>query len=173
MDLKQHIERIKDFPKPGIVFRDITPLLAHPKVFTHAIGVIVRKWAGSADAVAALDARGFLFGSPVALALNLPLIMIRKKGKLPGKVLSHTYALEYGEDTIEMKPDVVTKGMRVLVVDDLLATGGTAVAACSLIQKAGGIVAGCAFVAELDHLYGRAKLSPHLVQSLVVYSGEE
>lgn len=173
MDLKVHIERVEDFPKPGIMFRDISPLLLQPHVLACVVEMIAARWAGKVDMVAALDARGFLFGTPVASALKLPFVMLRKKGKLPGKTISHTYALEYGTDTIEMKLSAVPQGARVLVIDDLLATGGTAAAACALIEAAGGRVAGCAFVVELKGLHGRSRLAPHNVQSLVIFNDEE
>ncbi|MBP9668772.1 MAG: adenine phosphoribosyltransferase [Candidatus Pacebacteria bacterium] len=173
MNLKTYIERAEDFPKPGIVFRDVSPLLSQPDVLAHVVDTIAARWKGSVDVVAALDARGFLFGTPVSCALRLPFVMIRKKGKLPGKTLAHTYALEYGTDTIEMKPSLVPQGARVLVIDDLLATGGTAAAACALIEASGGRVAGCAFVVELDGLNGRSKLAPHDIQSLTVFSDKE
>lgn len=169
MDLKQFIADVPDFPKPGIMFRDISPLLADARAFGHTVDLIAAEWKGSVDAVAGLDARGFLFGAPVALALGVPFVMVRKRGKLPGDVVSYSYDLEYGSDTVEMKHGALFPGMKVLVVDDLLATGGTAAAACSLVESIGATVAGFAFVIELDGLGGRAKLGSKAIQSLVTY----
>ena len=169
MDIKSFIEDVPNFPKPGIMFRDISPLLANVEAFGKTVYLIAAAWKGSVDSVVALDARGFVFGAPVALALGVPLVMIRKKGKLPGKVVCYSYDLEYGFDTVEMKHDALRVGDRVLVVDDLLATGGTAAAACALVEKVGASVAGCAFVIELDALNGRAKLGGVPVQSLLHY----
>lgn len=169
MDIKSFIDDVPNFPKPGIMFRDISPLLANAHAFGEAVELIASEWKGRVDKVVALDARGFVFGAPVALALGVPFVMIRKKGKLPGKVVSYSYDLEYGSDTVEMKHGALAFGDRVLVVDDLLATGGTAAAACTLVESVGASVAGCAFVIELDALNGRAKLGGVPVQSLVHY----
>ena len=169
MNIKSFIEDVPNFPKAGIMFRDISPLLADSDAFTSVVDEIAKRWKGSVDAVVALDARGFVFGAPVALALGVPFVMIRKKGKLPGTVVSYSYDLEYGSDTVEMKHDALSVGDRVLVVDDLLATGGTAAAACALVESVGATVSGCAFVIELDGLGGRAKLGNCAIQSLVTY----
>ena len=173
MNIKSIIGNVPDFPKKGIMFRDITPLLASPAAFAWVVKEIAAKWVGKVDAVAALDARGFVFGAPVALALGVPLVLVRKKGKLPGETLCVTYKLEYGEDAVEMKADAVDSGMKVLVVDDLLATGGTAAAACALVETTGATVAGCAFVIELDGLGGKEKLAGHEVHALVTYGEKE
>jgi adenine phosphoribosyltransferase len=170
MDLKQHIAAVENFPKPGITFRDISPLLSNASAFGHVVDMIAKQWDGSVDAVVALDARGFVFGAPVALKLGVPFVMIRKRGKLPGAVVSYSYDLEYGSDTVEMKRGALESGARVLVVDDLLATGGTAAAAAVLVESVGAEVAGLAFVIELSGLGGREKLGERQVQSLVLYT---
>jgi adenine phosphoribosyltransferase len=171
-DLKSFINDIVDFPKAGIVFKDISPLLRAPAALAQTIELFRREWEGKIDAIAALDARGFIFGSILAYAMGLPLVMLRKKGKLPGKTHGVVYDLEYGSAELEVQLDALGCNARVLVVDDLLATGGTAVAACELIEKAGAKVAGCAFVIELDGLGGREALAGKNLQSLVVYGKE-
>ena len=161
MDLSRFIRDIPDFPQPGILFKDITPLLAVPQAFHHAIDLMTIHFRGKEiDAIAAAEARGFLFAAPMALALNLPLIPLRKPGKLPYQTISFSYALEYGSAELHMHTDAIEKGSRVLLVDDVLATGGTMMAGCQLIEKAGGVVAGCAFLLELGFLGGREKLAP-------------
>ena len=161
MDLSSFIRDIPDFPQPGILFKDITPLLAVPQAFHHAIDLMTIHFRGKEiDAIAAAEARGFLFAAPMALALNLPLIPLRKPGKLPYQTISFSYALEYGSAELHMHTDAIEKGSRVLLVDDVLATGGTMMAGCQLIEKAGGVVAGCAFLLELGFLGGREKLAP-------------
>jgi adenine phosphoribosyltransferase len=172
MDIKKFIRDVADFPKKGIMFRDITPLLKNPAALKEVLQETKSAWEGSVDAIAALDARGFIFGGALAVEMNLPLVLLRKKGKLPGETVSVSYDLEYGTATLEAQTDSFTPGARVLVVDDLLATGGTAAAACSLIEKLGARVTGCSFVIELDGLGGRELLSAYTVRSLVRY-GEE
>lgn len=170
MDLKQWIRDIPDYPKPGILFRDLTPLLAHPPAFRYAVDSFVGRYrAASLDAIAVVDARGFLFGSPVAYALNLPLIPLRKANKLPPETVGVEYALEYGNARIEMIATALSPGQNVLIVDDLLATGGTAAAAVRLIQGRGARVAGAAFVVELTGLKGRKLLEDIEIMSLVQY----
>src|SRR5262245_57337707 len=170
MDLGKYIRDIPDFPKPGIIFKDITPLLAEPKAFHEAIGRLHERYQREQiDAVAAAEARGFLFAAPLALMLNKPLIPLRKPGKLPYQTYSLKYELEYGMAELQVHIDGVVAGHRVLLVDDLLATGGTMQAGCQLIEKAGGLVAGCAFLVELAFLHGRDKLKPHEVFSLIQY----
>lgn len=170
MDLHAYIRDIPDFPKPGILFKDITPLLATPAAFRHAIDALAAACHGRAiDAVAAAEARGFIFAAPLALALQRPFIPLRKPGKLPYKTTSHSYELEYGSAELHMHIDAVTRGMRVLLVDDLLATGGTMQAAARLVENCGGVVASCAFLVELAFLGGRDKLKPLEVFSLVRY----
>jgi adenine phosphoribosyltransferase len=170
MDLSQYIRDIPDFPKPGILFKDITPLLAEPRAFRYAVEQLVEHYpAQSVDVVAAAEARGFLFAAPLALRMNKPLVPLRKPGKLPHKTHSLRYELEYGSAELHMHIDAVSPGARVLLIDDLLATGGTMEASCRLIEKAGGKVVACAFLVELAFLGGRARLHPHEVFSLIPY----
>lgn len=165
---------IPDFPAPGILFKDLTPVLACPELLRSVVEAI----AGfgrecGAEAVAGIESRGFVVGTPVALALGLPFIPIRKAGKLPAETVRATYALEYGDAEIEMHRDAVAPGCRVLVVDDLLATGGTARAACQLVEEVGGVVAGCAFLTELTFLPGRAALEAYEVATWVRFGAGE
>ena len=170
MDLRAYIRDIPDFPKPGILFKDITPLLAHPPAFREAVDRLVEHYRNRpVDAVAAAEARGFLFAAPVALVLHKPLVPLRKPGKLPYQTHSLTYDLEYGTAELQVHTDGISPGARVLLVDDLLATGGTMWAGCQLVEKVGGSVAGCAFLIELTFLNGRERLRPHEVFSLVRY----
>ena len=167
MDLATFLRDVPDFPKPGILFKDITPLLASPEAMREAIAQLARFDFGRIDKIAAIESRGFLFGVPLAMQLGKGFVPVRKPGKLPWKTHRAQYSLEYGTDAIEIHQDALQKGERVLVVDDLLATGGTMGAACRLIADCGGIVAGCAFVVELGFLAGRARLAPHRVEALV------
>jgi adenine phosphoribosyltransferase len=170
MDLAKYIRDIPDFPKPGILFKDITPLLAQPSVFQEAIDRLCARYNKLAvDAVAAAEARGFLFAAPLALLMKKPLIPLRKPGKLPYRTHALQYDLEYGSAELQVHIDGVAPGARVLLVDDLLATGGTMQAGCKLIEKAGGRVASCAFLVELAFLHGRDKLKPHEVFSLIQF----
>lgn len=170
MDLTQWIRDIPDYPKPGILFRDVTPLLAHPPAFRHVVDSFVTRFRGrDLDAVAVIDARGFLFGSPVAYELALPLIPLRKANKLPPETVSVEYALEYGTSKIEMIANALEPGQNVLIIDDLLATGGTASAAAKLIEGRRARVGGFAFVVELTGLNGRSVLKGYDVTSLVQY----
>jgi adenine phosphoribosyltransferase len=170
MDLTQYIRDIPDFPKPGILFKDITPLLADPAAFQYAIDRMAERYRGRpVDAVAAVEARGFLFAAPLALILRKPLIPLRKPGKLPFHTHSLSYDLEYGSAELHVHTDGVVKDAQVLLVDDLLATGGTMRAGCQLVEKAGGSVVACAFLVELSFLAGAAKLKPHEVYSLIRY----
>ena len=174
MDLRAHIRDIPDFPKPGIVFKDITPLLLDPVALDHAIERLT-EWAREleADVVVAAEARGFVLGGAVAARAGAGFIPARKPGKLPWpEKHSVEYALEYGVDSLEMHHDALANGARVLVHDDLLATGGTARAVCDLVEKAGGAVVGCVFLVELAFLGGRERLAPHEVRSLVSYQAE-
>lgn len=170
VDLKKYIRDIPDWPKEGILFRDITPLLANPEAFAAAVKELS---AGFTEAgieyVAAVEARGFIFGSAVAEKLGAGFVPIRKKGKLPWQTESITYDLEYGTDTLEIHRDAVERGAKVLMVDDLLATGGTMAAACKLIEKIGGNVTGIAFLIELAALGGAEKISDYEVTSIISY----
>ncbi len=159
MDLKTHIRNIPDFPKPGILFYDISTLLAHPDAWRETVdrlATAVRPMAP--DLLIGIESRGFLTAAPLALHLGLGFAMARKAGKLPGKTVSHSYALEYGSDTLEIQADAIQPGQRVVVLDDLLATGGTMKATIDLIGKVGGTVAGAACIIELTFLDGRSKL---------------
>jgi adenine phosphoribosyltransferase len=170
LDLKKYIRDIPDWPKKGILFRDITPLLNNPKAFAAAIQDLICGFEDEViDYVAAIEARGFIFGSAVAEKLGVGFVPIRKKGKLPFKTESITYSLEYGTDTLEVHSDAVKKGSKVLMVDDLLATGGTMAAACKLIEKIGGQIAGIAFLIELFELSGRDKLTDYEVKTIISY----
>ncbi len=164
LQLDRYIRTIPDFPKPGVLFRDITPLLASPEAFRQAIDRIAR-WTAQQGArlVAAVEARGFLIAAPLALELQAGLVPIRKKGKLPFRTLAHTYDLEYGQDTLEIHQDGIPSGTPVAIVDDVLATGGTVEACCRLVEKAGGKVVGCAFLIELVGLGGARRIAgyPH------------
>lgn len=170
MDLAPYIRDIPDFPKPGILFKDITPLLAEPRAFREAIKRLVEVYRSRRiDAVAAAEARGFLFAAPLALELDRPLVPLRKPGKLPYRTYTLKYELEYGNAELQVHTDGVTEGAQVLLIDDLLATGGTMEAGCQLIEKAGGKVASCAFLVELLALKGRERLKPHEVVSLIQF----
>ena len=159
MELKDAIRTIPDFPKPGIMFRDVTTLMGDPRAFRQAVDELVQPWAGAKiDKVAGIEARGFILGGAVAHQLSAGFIPIRKKGKLPGAVISESYTLEYGEATVEVHDDAILPGEKVLLVDDLLATGGTAEAGIKLIERLGAQVVGCAFVVDLPDLGGRKRL---------------
>lgn len=170
INLQQYIRSIPDWPKKGILFRDITPLLAEPKAFAAAIDALCNGFTETnVDYVAAVEARGFIFGAAVAKKLDAGFVPIRKKGKLPFKTESVTYDLEYGTDTLEVHCDAVQKGAKVLMVDDLLATGGTMAAACQLVEKIGGQVVGISFLIELAELAGRDKLSGYNIKTVTSY----
>jgi adenine phosphoribosyltransferase len=174
MDLKAAIRTIPDYPKPGIMFRDITTLLNDARAFRQAVDQLVAPYAGKKiDKVAGVEARGFILGGAVAHQLSIGFAPIRKRGKLPYKTLSEAYELEYGKDAVEIHIDAVSKGERVLVVDDLVATGGTAAAAVALMRKAGAEVVGCAFVVDLPELKGADKLRAMgvPVTALVTFEG--
>ena len=160
--LKAAIRAVPDFPKPGILFRDITPVLEDAALSNACVDGFVHALKGQRiDAIAGIESRGFLFGMPLALELGIPFITVRKKGKLPWRTVGHKYDLEYGSAEIEMHVDVVKPGMRVLVHDDLLATGGTAAGAAELVKVQGGTVAGFSFLIELSFLNGAGKLRPY------------
>ena len=173
MDLRAHIRDIPDFPKPGIVFKDITPLFLDAAALSHTVdGLAGYAREREAAFVVSAEARGFVLGAAVAVEANAGFILARKPGKLPREVSSVEYQLEYGVDALEVHSDAIRDGSRVLVHDDLLATGGTAGALCGLVEQAGAIVAGCAFVIELAFLNGRERLERYDVRSLVVVDGE-
>jgi adenine phosphoribosyltransferase len=168
--LKRHIRDIPDFPKEGILFRDITPLLMDPEAFRETVNVLRQRYEGKGiDKFAAIESRGFFFASPLAYQLGIGLIPLRKPGKLPAETISESYALEYGEASLEIHKDAVKKGERVVIIDDLLATGGTAAASVALIEKLGGDVVEIAFIVELADLGGRAKLGDTPTFSLLSY----
>ncbi len=170
IDLARFIRDVPDFPKKGILFKDITPLLKDPSAFARAIDALAgRHRDDRIDAVAAVESRGFIFGGALAVRLGAGFIPIRKPGKLPHHTFSETYSLEYGTDSIEIHRDAVKKGDRVLIVDDLLATGGTAGAAASLVTRMGAEVVGASFLVELAFLSGRAKLAEIPVFSIISY----
>lgn len=169
IDLKRHIRDIPDFPKPGIVFKDITPLLADADAFRAAVDAVVAPFRGRADMVLGIESRGFILGAAAAYALGTGIAVVRKPGKLPWQTHRATYELEYGTDTLEIHHDAVGPGHRVLVVDDLLATGGTASAAVELVKRCGGDVVACAFLVELAFLGGRARLRGQDVHALISY----
>jgi adenine phosphoribosyltransferase len=170
VDLTAFIRPVPDFPKPGILFRDITPLLADAGALAAAIERMAEPWRGERlDAIAAVEARGFLFATPLALELGVGVIPVRKPGKLPAETIEHEYDLEYGSDRLQMHTGILKTGARVLVVDDVLATGGTAAACMKLIEAAGGTVAGAAFLIELAFLGGRARLAGTRVEAGIVY----
>jgi adenine phosphoribosyltransferase len=168
--LRSKIRDIPDFPKPGIVFKDITPLVKDPAAIRLAVHQLLHPFLGKdITAVAGMEARGFIFGSLVAWELGLPFIPLRKPGKLPYDVQSVAYELEYGSGVLEAHTDAVNENDKVLLIDDLLATGGTAKASCELIEKMGATVVACAFVIELGFLEGREKLKNYKVHSLLLY----
>ena len=170
IDLKKYIRGIPDWPKKGILFRDITPLLADPVALTSATEALCADFRQAGiEYVAAVEARGFIFGTAVAEKLGAGFVPIRKKGKLPSKTESITYDLEYGTDTLEVHVDAVKNQAKVLMVDDLLATGGTMAAACKLIEKIGGQIAGISFLIELAPLGGREKLTGYQINSIIAY----
>ncbi|MCZ8261860.1 MAG: adenine phosphoribosyltransferase [Beijerinckiaceae bacterium] len=174
--LKNHIRTVPDWPAPGVQFRDITPLLQNPKVFRVLIDAFVHRYMDAAlrpDVVAGLDARGFILGAVVAYELNVGFVPIRKKGKLPHRTVSISYALEYGTDEMEIHLDAVAPGEKVILVDDLIATGGTATAAVQLLQKIGARVEAACFVIDLPELGGRAKIEALgvPVRTLVAFDG--
>jgi adenine phosphoribosyltransferase len=169
MDLRQHIRDIPDFPKPGIVFKDITPLLAHAAAFRSTVERLVARYRGRVDIVLGIESRGFLVGAAVAYGLGTGIAVVRKPGKLPWQTHSASYDLEYGSDRLEIHLDALTRGHRVLIVDDLLATGGTASATVELVTRCGAEVVACAFVIELGFLNGRRRLAGREVFSLITY----
>ena len=170
INLRDYIRDIPDFPKPGIVFKDITPLLLAPDAFKLAIQQMADHYRDQAvDVVVAAEARGFIFAAPLALELGVGFVPIRKPGKLPFDRHSHSYELEYGTDTLEMHIDGIQAGENVLVVDDLLATGGTVTACCKMVEQCQANICGCAFLIELEFLNGAERLKPYSGFSLIQY----
>jgi adenine phosphoribosyltransferase len=170
MDLRDYVRSIPDFPQPGILFRDITPLLREPA----ALKLALDEMTGIAEslsptAVVAIESRGFLFGAPIADRLDLPFVPVRKPGKLPAERFSVDYSLEYGDSRLDIHADALGRGDRALVVDDLLATGGTALATCKLVEMLGAEVAATLFLIELESLGGRPRLTPYEVRTLISY----
>jgi adenine phosphoribosyltransferase len=168
--LRGLVREIADYPTEGVVFRDITPLLGNADGFRRAIQSLVERFEHlEIDRVLGMEARGFIVAAPVAYLLNAGFVPVRKAGKLPWAVVREEYSLEYGTDKLEMHRDAIHPGERVLVIDDVLATGGTAAATCRLIEELGGVVVGLGFLLEIGGLNGRARLDDHLVESLAVY----
>jgi adenine phosphoribosyltransferase len=168
--LKELVRAIPDFPIPGILFRDVTPLLRDPRGLRDVVDRLAEDFRGAGiDVVAGIESRGFIFGAPLAMALGVGFVPIRKPGRLPYDKVSREYALEYGTNVLEMHADAVQPGQRVLIVDDLLATGGTASASAHLVEAIGGVVAAAAFVIELEFLEGRKALAGYDVRSLIRY----
>ncbi len=174
MDLKSAIRTIPDYPKPGIMFRDITTLLGNARAFRRAVDELVQPYAGlRVDKVAGIEARGFILGGAIAHQLSIGFVPIRKKGKLPHTVIGEDYDLEYGKDRVEIHTDAIAKGDNVLIVDDLIATGGTCVAGITLLERAGANVIGCSFVIDLPELGGAARIRKlgKPVHALVAFEG--
>ena len=170
MDLKDYIRDVPDFPSEGILFRDITPLLSDPAAFRRAVDLMTERFSDTTfDLVAGIESRGFLFAAPMAYNLGIPLVPFRKRGKLPYDTASVSYELEYGTDAMEVHVDAIQDGQRVLIVDDLIATGGTLAAAAELVEKIGGEVAGIGAVIELADLNGRAALGARRTEALLTY----
>ena len=173
MDLKAHIRNVKDFPKSGIMFRDITTLLKNPEAYNYTLEQLLDFAKDKKiNKVVGIESRGFIFGSVLAHKLNCGFIPVRKPGKLPAEKVSISYSLEYGEDRLEMHKDAIEPGDKVLVHDDLLATGGTMNAVCQLIEQLGGEIVQVSFIVELSFLHGRDKLKPYDVRSVVNYEDE-
>jgi adenine phosphoribosyltransferase len=169
-ELKQYVRDVPDFPQPGIIFRDITPLLGRKELFREVVSMMSERWAGAPpDLVAAIEARGFIPGAAIAVKLNAGFVPIRKTGKLPWTTISDAYQLEYGANELDVHLDAVEPGQKVLIVDDVLATGGTAAAAVRLIRKLGGEVIGVQVLIELENLGGRKLLDGVEVVSEIVY----
>ena len=171
-DLKTLIREVPDFPKPGIVFKDITPLLTNGPAWQQVIDQLVDRYRNKIDIVLGIESRGFLFGSALAYALGCGHALVRKPGKLPAATFAASYELEYGTDTVEIHQDAFPPNSRVLLIDDLLATGGTARAALSLAEKLQAHIVGAAFLIELSFLGGRERLAPHTVFSFIQYDAE-
>jgi len=172
-DLRDLVRSVPDFPKKGIVFRDITTLLKDPAGFARAVDLLTARFAASGvECVVGIESRGFIVGAALAYRLGSGFVPVRKSGKLPAATLRETYALEYGSDAVEIHADAIRPGQRVLVHDDLLATGGTIRAACNLVERLGGVIVGVSFLIELAFLNGRARLGSYEVTSLIRYDAE-
>ncbi|MFC4555182.1 adenine phosphoribosyltransferase [Georgenia faecalis] len=167
--LRSHVREVPDFPEPGVLFRDITPLLADGPAFAALVDGLAERYRGTIDAVAGLESRGFILAAPLAHALGVGMITVRKAGRLPGPVLGVDYSLEYGTARLELRSETVAEGSRVLIIDDVLATGGTAAAAIDLIERSGGTVAGLAMLIELVALEGRSKITGYPLESILRY----
>jgi len=167
--VRDHVREIPDFPAPGVLFRDITPLLANGPAFEGLVRGLADNYRGRVDAVAGLESRGFILAAPLAIELGVGMITVRKAGRLPGPVIGVDYALEYGTARMELRPDTIEPGQRVLVIDDVLATGGTGAAAIELVERSGGEVVALAMLLELAALGGRGKLDGYQVDSVLVY----
>lgn len=171
-NLEEYVTNIPDFPKPGIMFRDITTIMSDPDGLKQAIDGLIATLDGiDFDLVLGSESRGFIFGTPVAYALHKGFILVRKKGKLPRETISESYDLEYGSATLEMHKDAIKPGQRVVIIDDLIATGGTTEAIVKMVEREGGVVVKIAFVMELAGLKGREKLKDYDVSSLITYEG--
>jgi adenine phosphoribosyltransferase len=172
MELKRFIRDVPDFPRKGILFKDITPLLQDPEALAAAVEQMAARTAPP-EAVVAIESRGFVFGTALALRWRVPLVLARKFGKLPGKTVREVYALEYGKDTLEIHADAIAPGRRVAIVDDLLATGGTALATARLVEKLQGVVSAALFLVELEGLGGRERLEGYPVEALMGFTVSE
>ena len=171
MDLKSYVRDVPDFPQPGVLFRDVTPLLQNAKAFNHAVSLFTEQYRdANLDVVVGIESRGFIFAAPIAHELGLSLVPIRKPGKLPAPKMTVEYTLEYGQGHLDIHKDAILPGQRVLIVDDLLATGGTAVASARLIEILGGSIVALAFLVELIGLDGRQSLQGYETTSLIKYS---
>ncbi|MDO5495359.1 MAG: adenine phosphoribosyltransferase [bacterium] len=167
--IREHLREIPDYPEEGVLFRDITPLLADGSAFSEVIRAIAAHYRGAVDAVAGLESRGFILAAPLAIELGVGMITMRKAGKLPPPVIGIDYALEYGTARLEVRPDTIHEGQRVLIIDDVLATGGTARAAVDLVEQSGGSVTGLVMLMELLGLEGRSKLEGYEVETMLAY----
>lgn len=168
--VESHVREVMDFPAPGVLFRDITPLIADAKAFGSLIKILADRYRGKVDAIAGLESRGFILAAPLALALGVGMLTVRKAGRLPGPVVGIDYDLEYGSARMELQPFTVMDGARVLIIDDVLATGGTASAAINLIEQAGGVAAGICVLLELKDLGGRLRLGENAkIESVLAY----
>jgi adenine phosphoribosyltransferase len=169
MDIEALIRNVPDFPKPGIQFKDITPLLGNGPALRHVVDTMAERYRGQVDAIVGIESRGFIFGAPIAYALGVGLCIVRKPGKLPHDTHTVTYELEYGSDSLEIHTDGLPRGARVAILDDLLATGGTARAAVKLVETCGASVVECGFLIELGFLGGRATLAPTPIHAMLKY----